>query len=63
MKDRDWILEDLAKSGLAPEDLEIIPLVSEEQLDKYLGLRSTGGQSIIDVGGYFIENGWKVANG
>jgi len=33
----NWILEDLEKSGLTLEDMDIEQIESEEQLTKYIG--------------------------
>jgi len=51
----NWIKEDLAKSGLTNDEIQIRPLLSEVQLQKYLGRKHFNGKSLIDVGGYFIE--------
>ena len=49
-----WILEDLKKSGLTPEDFPVIPLENERQLYNILGFTMIGNTRILDVGGYFI---------
>lgn len=49
-----WMIDDLAKSGLTFEDFPVVPLESEEQLKRYLGFTNIGNVPIIDVGGYFI---------
>jgi len=51
----NWIKEDLAKSGLINDEIQIRPLLSEVQLQEYLGRKHFNGESLIDVGGYFIE--------
>jgi len=50
-----WILGDLAKSGLSASDINIIPIKSEDQLKKYLGFTEIQGTKILNAGGYFIE--------
>jgi len=50
-----WILDDLQKSGLTTDDIDIIPLTSEDQLKKNLGITHFKGKSLLDVGGYFIK--------
>jgi len=51
----DFIKEDLAKSGLTPEDIKIEPLESVNQLFEHLGFSKLGDIGLLGVGGYFIE--------
>jgi len=50
----DWIKKDLEKSGLSIDDFPVIPLRSEEQLQKILGFTTIGNTSILGIGGYFV---------
>jgi len=50
----DWILEDLTKSGLNPENFPIEPLRSKDELMDRLGFSKIGGTEIMDMGGYWI---------
>ena len=49
-----WIINDLSKSGLTIDDIEIDALLSESQLTEHLGRTEFGGESLINNGGYFI---------
>lgn len=50
----DWIIEDLAKSGLAPDDIEVGELKSNVQLSNNLSRTHFQGESLLKIGGYFI---------
>ncbi len=56
----NWILEDLAKSGLTPENFAIEPIVDEKQIKERLGFSTIKDNDenwvkILDVGGYWIK--------
>jgi len=50
----EWIIVDLKRSGLAPDDIDVEPLHSKNQLESLLGYSMFNGKSILEVGGYFI---------
>ena len=50
----EWILKDLAKSGLTLKNFPIEPLTSEQELRERLGFTSIAGTPIITVSGYWI---------
>lgn len=55
----DWIIEDLAKSGLTADNFEVEPLISEAELEEQLGVTKTKDISgnwirILEIGGYWI---------
>ena len=50
-----WITDDLARSGLTPDDFPVTPLKSEGELTRRLGFSKMGDTSILDVGGYWIQ--------
>lgn len=50
----EWIVEDLEKSGLTPENFTIEPLRSEAALKERLGFTRIGDTPIMGVGGYWI---------
>jgi len=56
----NWILEDLAKSGLTPENFAIEPIIDEKQIKERLGfsmIKDDNGNwvKIFDVGGYWVK--------
>ena len=61
-KETNWIMHDLDKSGLTPDEFRIIPLTSNDQLTKYLGYTSFQGKSILELGGYFIDYPNKISH-
>ena len=50
-----WIIEDLARSGLTPETFPVTPLKSKDELMRRLGFSKMGEGSIFEIGGYWIE--------
>ena len=50
----EWILKDLAKSGLIPENFQFKPLTSEDELMDRLGFHKIAGLELIKIGGYLI---------
>jgi len=50
-----WIIEDLARSGLTPETFPVTPLKSKDELMHRLGFSKMGEVSIFEIGGYWIE--------
>lgn len=49
-----WIISDLTKSGLTPEDFRVEPLRSEAELRERLGFTQVGDVRLLDVGGYWL---------
>lgn len=55
----NWSIEDLASSGLTPDDFSIEPLKTEVELEEHLGFTALADHNgnlikIIDIGGYWI---------
>lgn len=58
-----WIIDDLAWSGLTPESFQVEALKGEDELWDRLGFTSIGGTPIMKIGGYWIcypEGGYRL---